>query len=90
MIHDILTITNGGATITQIMFKAYMSHSQVKSYLGELVEKGCLDRNSIDRKYRTTAKGRECLQAMDRMSEILTIDIRRSVANKQLLDTYQF
>jgi predicted transcriptional regulator len=40
MIRDILTVSNGGATITNIMFKAFTSHAQAKAYLGELIENG--------------------------------------------------
>ena len=84
MVRDILSVSNGGATITHIMFKAYTSHSQAKSYLGELIEKGMVEYDAIDRKYRTTPKGIECLRAIESMSEILSIKTRRSVASKQL------
>lgn len=91
MIRDILTVANGGATITQIMFKAYTSHSQAKSYLGELIQKAFIEFDSMERKYRTTTKGLEYLQAVERMTEILTIDTRRSVANKQKkMELFQF
>jgi predicted transcriptional regulator len=90
MVRDILTVSNGGATISQIMFKAYTSHSQAKSYLGELIQSAFLEYDPLDRKYRTTSKGLEYLQAADRMAEMLTINTRRSVANKRSAEAYQF
>lgn len=78
MTRDILTVSNGGATISHIMFKAYLSHSQAKSYLGQLIETGFMELDSVERKYRTTHKGIEYLQAADRMAEIFSINIRRS------------
>lgn len=90
MTRDILTVSNGGATISQIMFKAYTSHAQAKSYLGELIESGLIGYDTLDRKYRATAMGLEYLQAMERISEMLTINTRRSVANKRSTEVYQF
>ncbi len=86
MTRDILAVSNGGATITQIMFKAYMSHSQAKGYISELIERGLLEYDSIERKYRTSPKGLNYLQAAERMSEMLSITTRRSVANKRTTD----
>jgi|SRR5581483_5293361 len=90
MIRDILTVANGGAAITQIMFKAYTSHAQAKSYLGELIQNAFIEYDGLDRKYRTTSKGLEYLQAVDRMSEMLTVNTRRSVAGKQSTEAFQF
>src|SRR5439155_10605181 len=70
MTRDILTVSNGGAIISHIMFKAYASHAQAKSYLGELIENGLVAYDELDRKYRTTAKGLEYLQAMESISEM--------------------
>lgn len=90
MIRDILTVSNGGATITQIMFKAYMSHAQAKGYIGELIEQGFLEFDSIGRKYRTAPKGMEYLQAAEQISEMLSITTRRSVASKKMESAFQF
>jgi predicted transcriptional regulator len=90
MTRDILTVANGGKTISHIMFKAYTSHAQAKSYLGELIENGMIEFDALDRKYRTTMKGMEYLNAMESISDMLTINTRRSVANKQSMEVYQF
>ena len=90
MTRDILTVSNGGATISQIMFKAYTSHAQAKAYLGELIENGLIEYNSLERKYHATEKGLEYLRAMERISEMLAIATRHSVADKRSLEAYQF
>jgi len=90
MIRDILVVSNGGATITQIMFKAYMSHGQVKGYVGELLESGFLEFDSTERKYRTAPKGLEYLQAVERISEMLAISTKRSASSKRVEEAFQF
>jgi predicted transcriptional regulator len=91
MIRDILTVSNGGSTITNIMFKAFTSHAQAKAYLGELIENGFIEYDGLDRKYRTSAKGLEYLQVAEKMSEMLAIsNIRRSVASGKGLEVHQF
>ena len=90
MIRDILTVANGGAVISHLMFKASASHAQAKSYLAALIESGMIEFDPLDRKYRTTAKGLEYLQAMERIAGILTFNTRRSVADKNSLQVYQF
>jgi len=90
MVRDILAVSNGGATITQIMFKAYMSHGQAKSYIGELIEKGFLEFDSIERKYRTAPKGIEYLQAAEKITEMLSITTKRSAASKRIETAFSF
>ncbi len=84
MIRDILTVANGGATITQIMFKAYTSHAQAKSYLGEMIESGLVEFDGIDRKYRASPKGMAYLRAIQNMSEFLSINTRRVISPSQV------
>lgn len=88
MTRDILTVSNGGAMISHIMFKAYTSHAQAKSYLGELIENGLIEYDVLDRTYHTTTKGLEYLQAMERISEMLCMSTRRSTANQKSLEAY--
>ncbi|MEO9319810.1 MAG: winged helix-turn-helix domain-containing protein [Nitrososphaera sp.] len=78
MLRDILSCTNGGATISQIMFRAYTAHSQAKSYLALLMENGYVQYDSLDRKYKATAKGMEYLAAMQNLADIMKIETRRS------------
>jgi|SRR5581483_325021 len=87
IIRDILTVCNGGTTITRVMFHAYITHAQAKSYLGELMEKGLIETDMFNSKqYRSTAKGLACLAGLETMSELLPIETRRTVkvSNKQM------
>ena len=58
----ILEISLEGAIKTKIMYKAFLSFPQLKEYLGVLVEKGLLEHNAAEQKYRTTDKGRQYLK----------------------------
>jgi predicted transcriptional regulator len=77
MIRDILASANGGSTISQIMFRAYASHAQAKSYLGTLIENGYVDYDPIERKYMTTPQGLEYLGVVHNLADILRIETRR-------------
>jgi len=89
IIRDILTVSNGGARISHIMFKAYLSHGQAKGYLGELIGQGFMEYDSIERTYCTASKGMEYLQAAEKMSEMLAVTTR-SMANKSIEAAFQF
>jgi predicted transcriptional regulator len=69
---DIMSVCNGGALVTKVMFHAYMTHGQVKLYLNELVEN------------TTTAKGMEYLATIGRMAELLPLETKRAVASDRL------
>ena len=75
---DVLAICgDGGAILTRVMFKAYLSHAQAKVYLSQLVEKGLIEILNF-REYRTTPIGLEYLVALKRLTEILAIETRRA------------
>jgi predicted transcriptional regulator len=81
IMRDILHTAQGGASITRIMFHAYLTHGQTREYSNLLVENGLLelDKESASMKqYRTTPKGLEFLAAVERMSDILSIPTRRA------------
>ncbi|MGI0025238.1 MAG: winged helix-turn-helix domain-containing protein [Nitrososphaera sp.] len=77
MIRDILISTNGGATISKIMFRAYASYLQAKGYLRILIENELVEFDSLERKYRTTPKGMDYLSTIQGMSEMLKIPTKR-------------
>ncbi|MGI0037370.1 MAG: winged helix-turn-helix domain-containing protein [Nitrososphaera sp.] len=58
----ILEIALEGAIKTKIMYKAFLSFPQLKEYLGVLLEKGLLEHNAAEQKYRTTDKGKQYLK----------------------------
>lgn len=90
MTRDILTVSNGGAMISHIMFKAYTSHAQAKSYLGELIENGLIEYDGLNRTYHTTSKGLEYLQAIERISDMLSTNTRRSAASQKSMEACHF
>jgi len=77
MVRDILTATNGGATITQIMFRSYTTHSQAKSYLDMLIRSGMIEHDVSLRRYRSTDRGLRYLAGVNSLSEILSISTKR-------------
>ncbi|TLY06963.1 MAG: hypothetical protein E6K88_07360 [Thaumarchaeota archaeon] len=80
---DVLAICgDGGAILTKVMFKAYLSHAQAKVYLSELIEKGLIDILNF-REYRTTPIGLEYLAALKRLTEILAIETRRAFVSDE-------
>ncbi len=53
---DILESANGGATKTKIMYKAFLSYSQLKEYLAMLIQNELLAHDMEDNMYHTTSK----------------------------------
>jgi predicted transcriptional regulator len=53
----ILDSTNGGATKTKFMYKAYLSYAQLKEYLSVLIENNLLEYVEGTQTYKTTEKG---------------------------------
>lgn len=44
-------------TKTKIMYRAFLSYTQLKTYLSSLIEKRLLEFRTDDQTYKTTAKG---------------------------------
>jgi predicted transcriptional regulator len=72
IVGSILAATNGGrATKTKIMYKAYLSFTQLKEYLMVLLEKGLIEYEEGQKTYRTTDKGIRLLQIFNNMEELI-------------------
>jgi predicted transcriptional regulator len=55
---NILDATNGGgATKTKIMYKAFLSYTQLKEYLSVLIENNLLEYSNGTQTFKTTEKG---------------------------------
>lgn len=80
IVRDILTVCNGGAVISRVMFHAYITHTQAKAYLGELIETGLVQEEKPEKKYSVTPKGLDYLTALDRMSDMLSIPTRKAIS----------
>lgn len=68
---QVLEAANGGATKTQIMYKALLSYRQMKEYANVLTEEGMLVYDSTISTFRTTEKGLRFLQIYNHRDEIL-------------------
>ncbi len=71
------------ATRTSIMYKAFLSHAQLKEYLSFLVEKGLIDEVSQQTKsgsgnekflYKKTGRGHRLLQISQEIENIVGLD----------------
>jgi predicted transcriptional regulator len=51
-----------GSTKTRIMFKAYLSHAQLKEYLSLMLENGLLKYMQGEKRFKTTEKGMKFLR----------------------------
>jgi len=98
IIRDILSCINllggvNGCAITQIMLRAYLTHSQARSYLGLLIEGGLVEYDIIGRKYMDTPQGLEFLKEANNIASMLNVStIRRSrwSSEKQLTAAHYF
>jgi len=79
IVRDILTVCNGGAIISKIMFHSYVSHAQARAYLSELIQSGLVETDMFDKKkYLATNKGLEYLDRLDTMSELLDLEVKKA------------
>ena len=63
IISQILDTENGGATNTKILYKACLSHNQLKEYLTVLAEKVLLSYDGQTHTFKTTEKGLKFLKS---------------------------
>ena len=72
IIGEILDVASGsGATRTRIMYKAYLSLSQLTEYLPALTERGLLHYDSDAQTFKTTLKGLRFLATYNRLYETM-------------------
>jgi len=70
---EILDAANGrsGAGKTKIMYKAFLSYSQLKEYLPVLTERGLLSFDTDTQTFRTSKKGLKFLDTCNRMDDAM-------------------
>ena len=78
IVRDILTVCNGGAILSRVMFHTYITHAQAKAYLSDLTSAGLIDNDMLERKYMTTEKGLQYLSALERMNDMLDLNTRKA------------
>jgi predicted transcriptional regulator len=73
IISKVLDAANGGgATRTKIMYRAYLSYTQMKEYVELLTERGLLNYDLDKQTFRTTEKGLRFLQAYNQISDMIS------------------
>jgi len=59
---DVLASAQNGATVTEIMFRTYLSYSQVRDLISILLAERYLEKLDRDSKFATTSEGLQYLQ----------------------------
>lgn len=72
IVEMILEASRIGATKTKIMYKAYLSYTQVKEYLSFLLENDLVKYEEGSQVYRITEKGLHFLQVYGEISDLVT------------------
>lgn len=70
----ILEATKDGAAKTKIMYKAFLSYSQLKEYLSILLERELIEYLQKEQIFRITDKGRRFLYLYSKVMELITPD----------------
>ena len=77
----ILQAARTGATKTKVMYKAYLSYTQLKEYLKYLQENNLIKYEGGTQLFRITEKGRHFLNAYDEISDLVSSKTNRSLVN---------
>ncbi|HJT09839.1 MAG TPA: DUF4364 family protein [Candidatus Nitrosotalea sp.] len=68
----ILKSASSGATTTKIMYKAYLSYSQMKEYLANMEKNELIRFEEGTRLYRVTEKGLKLMHLYEEISDMVT------------------
>lgn len=71
IVSNILNAANGGTTKTRIMYKAFLSYTQLKEYLSVLIENSLIEYIDGTHIFKTTEKGLNFLKMHNEMGELL-------------------
>ncbi len=72
IVNMILQCARSGVTKTKIMYKAYLSYTQLKEYLKFLQEKGLLKYEEGTQLYRITDRGKHFLRTYVEISDLVS------------------
>ena len=67
---SILESANGRATKTKIMYKSFLSYTQLKEYLSVLIENNLIEGLGGTQTYKTTEKGLNFLKTYNDIAEL--------------------
>lgn len=71
IVAEMLEATKKPATRTQIMYKAFVSHAQLKEYLEVLEENDLVVHDEKNEVYRTATRGLQFLEIYQQMGQIM-------------------
>jgi predicted transcriptional regulator len=83
IIYSILQSIGSGSGKTRMMYKAFLSYSQLKDYLEMLEEKNLVDYGQGSQKYTLTEKGIQFLNAYEKINELILSTDERNVIRRQ-------
>jgi predicted transcriptional regulator len=69
-------------TQTMIMYKAYLTHVQLKEFLASLTEKGLIEYNKLERIYTITEKGMRFLEVYNQFNQLQTNNTLNSTSTE--------
>ena len=85
MILEAIVHTNR-ATQTIIMYKAYLTHVQLKQFLSSLSEKGLIEYHKEDRLYTITEKGMHFSQVYNQLNQLQTSNMSNTTNKFQIIE----
>ena len=88
LILNSITHTNR-ATQTIIMYKAYLTHVQLKQFLSSLIEKGLIEYHKEDRLYTITDKGMHFLDVYNQLNQLHTSNMFNTTRDLQIIEPTQ-
>jgi predicted transcriptional regulator len=71
-------------TQTMIMYKAYLTHVQLKEFLASLMEKGLIEYHKLERIYTITEKGMHFLEVYNQLNQLQTSNILKTTTSTEL------
>jgi predicted transcriptional regulator len=77
------------ATQTIIMYKAYLTHVQLKQFLSSLMEKGLIEYHKEDRLYTITEKGMHFLEIYNQLNQLHTSNMFNIAREFQTIEPTQ-
>jgi len=69
----ILEIASQGTTKTRIMYKAYLSYSQLNQYMSFLIENKLIERKLGSELYTLTEKGKRLLHVYQELNDMIPL-----------------
>ena|SRR5437870_1316575 len=69
---------SGGATKTRLMYRAFLSYTQIQEYLQLLISKGLIMHEEGTQLYKLTEKGLHFIRSYEQISDVLAIGGSRS------------